>query len=64
MEIIFALYPVCRYLNAEGMAYEGMAYRKAIDKLEKDTIGIFADKQVVFIGLMHEPFGRTPFRLL
>ncbi len=49
--IIFRLYT--RFvddLNAEGMAYEGMAYRKAIDKLEKDTIGIFADKQVVFIG--------------
>jgi len=37
-------------LADDGIAYEGMAYCKAIDNLEKNTIELFSDKKVVFIG--------------
>jgi CRISPR/Cas system-associated exonuclease Cas4 (RecB family) len=37
-------------LTAEGLAYEGMAYRKAVDNLKADTHNFWSDKQLVFIG--------------
>jgi hypothetical protein len=37
-------------LKAEGLAYEGMAYRMAVEKVEVGTIDFLSSKQLVFIG--------------
>lgn len=37
-------------LETDGLAYEGMAYRRAVDRMEESTDDIWPDKQLVFIG--------------
>jgi RecB family exonuclease len=37
-------------LTKDGLAYEGMAYRKAVDQIDSAMPGVIGDRQVIFAG--------------